>query len=136
MTSAGDAELILTSLEHAGERGGDLTGGVYARLFAARPELEPLFVMDTNGAVRGEMLARAIEAIIDFVGVRAYANHLIGAEATNHESYSVPREAFSAFFHFIRDEVQEACGDAWTDATEAAWNALLAQLDGYIGAPA
>ncbi len=134
MTSAGDAALILTSLEHAGERGGDLTGGVYARLFAARPELEPLFVMDKNGAVRGEMLSRAIEAIIDFVGARAYANHLIGAEATNHDGYDVPREAFSAFFRFIRDEVQEACGAAWTGEMDDAWQRLLADLDGFIGA--
>jgi len=136
MASAADAALILASLELAGARGGDLTGGVYARLFAARPELEPLFVMDTDGAVRGEMLARAFEAIIDFIGPRAYADHLIGAEATNHDGYNVPREAFAAFFRFIRDEVRATCGEAWSAETETAWDGLLAALDRYIDAPA
>jgi len=133
VTSAADAASILASLELAGARGGDLTAAVYARLFAAHPELEPLFVMDTDGAVRGEMLARAFEAIVDFVGKRSYADHLIGAEATNHDGYNVPREAFSAFFGFIRDEVRNACGDAWTCPMDQAWRRLLADIDGYIG---
>ncbi|HYD87227.1 MAG TPA: globin [Vitreimonas sp.] len=136
MTVTADASPILASLELAGERGGDLTAAVYANMFAARPELEPLFVMDTDGAVRGEMLARAFEAIVDFVGKRSYADHLIGAEATNHDGYNVPREAFSAFFGFIRDEVQNACGDGWTDEMDQAWRRLLADLERYIAAPA
>jgi hemoglobin-like flavoprotein len=132
MTSPSDASLILSSLEHAGERGGDLVASVYAKLFVARPELAPLFVMDADGAVRGEMLSRAFDAIIDFIGERAYAHNLVSAEATNHEGYLVPRAAFGAFFGFVRDAVREACGAHWTGATDDAWRRLLADLDTFI----
>ncbi len=122
----------MASLELAGARSGDLTDAVYDKLFAARPELEPLFALDIDGAVRGEMLARTFEAIIDFVGKRAYADHLIGAEATNHNGYNVPREAFAAFFGFVREAVKEACAEAWTGGIDDAWTRLLIDLDRYI----
>ncbi len=134
MTTPADASLILASLESAGQRGGDLADAVYAKLFAARPELAALFVMDTDGAVRGEMLGRAFEAISDFIGERAYADHLIGAEATNHDAYLAPREAFAAFFGFVRDAVRDACGGSWTREMDEAWRRLLTDLDRYIDA--
>lgn len=133
-TAREDAALITRSLEAAAERGGDLTPAVYARLFRQRPELEALFVMDTDGAVRGEMLARVFDAILDFIGERKYAHNLIGAEATNHDGYNVPREAFALFFAVVMETVREACGAAWTAEMEAPWRRLLAALGGYIEA--
>lgn len=131
-TSPEDAAAITESLEHAAERGGDLTAAIYARLFQQRPELEALFVMDKDGAVRGEMLVRAFDAILDFIGPRAYAQNLIHAEATNHEGYLVPREAFAEFFAIMRDIVRDACGPSWSAASEDAWRRLLDDLAGYI----
>jgi hemoglobin-like flavoprotein len=134
VTPPEDAALIAQSLETAAERGGDLTAAVYKRLFRDRPELEPLFIMDTNGAVRGEMLSRAFDAILDFIGPRAYAHNLISAEATNHDGYNVPREAFALFFATIRDVVRAACADTWSVDMEASWQRLLASIDDFIGA--
>lgn len=133
-TTRGDAALITASLEAAAARTGDLTQTVYARLFRQRPELEALFVMDTDGAVRGEMLSRVFDAILDFIGERTYAHNLIGAEATNHDGYNVPREAFALFFAVVMEAVREACGPAWTPEIEAAWRRLLAALGAYIEA--
>ena len=59
------------SLEIAAERGGDLTPRVYERLFAREPAMRALFWRDGNGAIKGEMLARVFEAILDFIGARA-----------------------------------------------------------------
>jgi hemoglobin-like flavoprotein len=50
------ADLITRSLELVAEHG-DPTSLVYARLFAAHPEMEKLFVRDTDGGVRGNMLS-------------------------------------------------------------------------------
>jgi hemoglobin-like flavoprotein len=136
MIDAEDAALITQSLEIASERGGDLTSAVYARLFRDRPELEALFVMDTDGAVRGEMLSRVFDAILDFIGPRAYAHNLIHAEATTHDGYNVPRETFTLFFTTVADTVQEACGDAWTEPMNAAWARMLEALEHYIAAAA
>lgn len=129
-----DTSNITASLEIAAERGGDLTGSVYARLFRERPDLEPLFVMDMDGAVRGEMLSRVFDAILDFIGPRAYAHNLIHAEASNHDGYNVPRDVFALFFRVIAETVEAACGSAWTEDMSQAWKRLLVALDAYIAA--
>lgn len=134
--SAEDSTLITRSLEIASERGGDLTSAVYTRLFRERPGLEALFVMDTDGAVRGEMLSRVFDAILDFIGDRAYAHNLIHAEASNHDGYNVPRDVFALFFHTVANTVRDACGPEWNDAMNAAWRRTLAALEHYIAAPA
>ena len=46
------AGVIEASLTLAGKRGGDLTPQVYARLFAAQPDLEALFSSAANVAVK------------------------------------------------------------------------------------
>lgn len=131
-----DAALITQSLEIASDRGGDLTGAVYARLFHERPDLEPLFVMDTDGAVRGEMLSRVFDAILDFVGDRAYAHNLIHAEASNHDGYNVGRKDFALFFRTVAETVRDACGEAWSPRTNDAWSRLLEAIDIHIAANA
>jgi hemoglobin-like flavoprotein len=136
MTTEADATLITQSLEIASERRGDLMSAVYARLFRERPDLEPLFVMDTNGAVRGEMLSRVFDAILDFIGERAYAHNLIHAEASNHDGYNVPRKDFALFFRTVAQTVRDASGGTWSTQTDDAWSRLLAEIDLYITANA
>ncbi len=126
---------IADSLERAGEVGGDITALVYARLFRENPEMEALFVRDADGAVKGEMLMRVIEAILDFQGPRAFANTLIQCEVVTHEGYGVPPEVFGVFFTTVATTVREVVGDEWTVATEAAWSRLLAELDHYVTHP-
>lgn len=125
MTSPEDRPLIERSLEIAAERSGDLTAAVYARLFHERPELEAMFVMDTDGAVRGEMLSRVFDAILDFIGDRTYARNWISAEATTHEGYLVPREDFARFFEIVAETVRDACGDECDADTAHAWTRLI-----------
>ena len=127
------AEAIESSLEIAAERGGDLTQRVYAALFAREPQLHDLFSRDGNDAIKGEMLMKVIEAILDFVGERRYADYLIGAEAANHEAYEVPRAAFAAFFRIVADVVREMCDADWTNAMEAAWSGALTDLEAHVG---
>ncbi len=131
-TSPADAELIVRSLEIAAERAGDLTGRVYERLFERQPEMRSLFWRDSDGAIKGEMLSRVFEAILDFVGARRYAHRMIQSEAINHEGLDVPREAFRTFFEIVCDAVAEACGAEWTAAMAAAWRRMLNQLDFYM----
>ena len=131
MTSPEDRALIERSLEIAAERGGDLTAAVYARLFRERPELEAMFVMDTDGAVRGEMLSRVFDAILDFIGDRAYAQNWISAEATTHEGYLVPRGDFVRFFEIVAETVRDTCS-GWSEDTSAAWQRLNDDVGAHI----
>ena len=84
------AALIEQSLELAAARCPDLTPLVYERLFEQQPQMKALFWRDTNGSIRGEMLTRVFEAILDFIGERLYAHHLIQCEVVTHAGYDVP----------------------------------------------
>lgn len=121
-------EIVAASLEALAERVGDPARQVYARLFAEHPEMEALFVRDTTGAVRGEMLAMAFECILDFGGPGAYAANLIAAERVNHQGVGVPPEVFARFFPILADTCRELLGEAWTPEVDAAWGQLLSRL--------
>ncbi len=121
------ADLILKSLELAADRAGDLTPHVYARLFAERPELALLFGHNAR-SVQGEMLARALETILDFVGDRAYAANLVGAESAAHATYEVAPDTFALFFRVIAETLRDLLGPDWTNETDAAWRDLVADM--------
>lgn len=131
-TSAADAAAIEASLELAAQRGGDLAPAVYARLFERQPDMRALFWRDANGAIKGEMLAKVFEAILDFVGPRSYAHNLIETEVVTHEGYDVPRAVFATFFGVVCEVVAETCGAGWTPAMASAWRRMLADLDHFV----
>ena len=128
-------ELVTESFELAAERCEDLTPLVYARLFAQQPQMQPHFWRDTSGAIKGEMLARVIEAVLDFVDERAYAHRLIQCEVMTHDGYDVPPDVFATFFGVVAETMKELLGEAWRPDIEAAWTSLLADLDFYVKHP-
>ncbi len=134
-TPPAQAQAIEASLALAGERAGDLTQRVYAKLFRREPAMEELFWRDKNGAIKGEMLMRVFEAILDFIGERHFADHLIESEVLNHEGYDVPRSVFATFFGIVAESVREACGEDWTAAMDEAWRAILVELDACVAHP-
>lgn len=122
------AEVIEASLALAAERGGDLTPRVYARLFATRPDLEPLFGKDVNDSVKGEMLAQVFDSIFDFIGPRVYADHLMRSQSISHDAYNVPPVVFLSFFTVVAETVAEVIGPGWHGEMAAAWQALLVEI--------
>ncbi|MBU6372214.1 MAG: globin [Alphaproteobacteria bacterium] len=131
--SAG-AAAIEASLAAFAARCPDPVPAVYARVFAAHPGFEAHFRRDTRGFIKGEMLARAFEVILDHVGDKHYANTMVAAEMVTHESYDVPRAVFASFFASIRDTVRDTLADDWTAETEVAWSALVNELTALAGA--
>ena len=129
------AALIEQSLELAAERCPDLTPPVYERLFRQQPQMQALFWRDTNGAIKGEMLTRVFEAILDFIGPRLYAHHLIQCEVVTHAGYDVPPDVFCTFFPVVAETLREVVGEAWTSEIGQAWESLLADLDFYVKHP-
>ena len=126
---------ITTSLELASKRCSDLTPFVYARLFAEYPEMKTLFWRDTNNAIKGEMLAKVFEIILDFIGDNHYAANMIQCEVVTHAGYDVPPDIFRVFFSTVAATVREQLGAEWTDAIDAAWMKLLADLDYFVTHP-
>ena len=132
MTAAiAEAEAIVASLDAAAQGGGDLTAAVYGRLFARYPEMEALFVRDTTDGVKGEMLARVFEMVLDYAGEGAYAAGMIRNEVTTHAGYDVPREIFPLFFDVVAECLREAAGEAWTAEMSRAWDQVLADFRRY-----
>ena len=124
---------VEASFERAAERGGDITDPVYARLFAEHPETQAMFWRDNDGSIRAEMLARVIEAVLDFADRRYTSPGLIRTEVLRHANeIDTPPELFEAFFAVLRDTVRDACGSDWTPVMEAAWAGMLVELDGYV----
>ena len=134
-TDPADAAALEASLELAAERGGDLAPAVYERLFERQPDMKALFWRDGNNAIKGEMLAKVFEALLDFIGERHYAHHLIETEVITHEGYDVPRGLFATFFGIVAEVIGETCGSDWTPAMAGAWTRTLADLDHYVAQP-
>jgi hemoglobin-like flavoprotein len=118
------------SLELLAERVGDPATRVYARLFETFPEVEAEFVRDTDGAVRGEMLAVAFQSLLELDG--AWGANLIRAEVISHDGFGVPPDRFAAFFSVLRDVCREALDEAWTPEIETAWADRLARVGAML----
>ena len=125
---------VINTLE-AAARHGDVTERVYRRLFTLHPEMEAQFVRDKDGSVRGEMLAKVFEIVLDMADGRPWAARMIQCEVVTHDGYGVPPEVFGIFFRVVADEVKALSGEAWTPAAAAAWAALLKQLDWFANHP-
>lgn len=116
----------------AAASGGDLAPQVYDRLFARLPQMRAEFWRDRSGSIRGEMLARAFEALLDFAGPRAFSPAYFRTELVTHDAYGIPRNLFATFFAAIAEAVKAACGDAWTADMAAAWDGLLGEIDAEL----
>jgi len=132
---ASDAEQISECLERVGERCADPTPLVYERLFSRNPDMRALFVRDTDGSVRGQMLYQVLEVFLDFLGRGSYAANLIACEIVNHENLGVPPAVFATFFATVRETFREILGQDWTPAYEQAWDRLLRDLDEVVAGP-
>jgi len=132
-TDPAHADAIEASLDIAAERGGDLTPIVYDRLFTRQPEMKALFWRDTTGSIKGEMLMRVFEAVLDFIRKRQFADHMIRTEVVTHAGYDVPPEVFATFFGLVAEVIEQACGTAWTSAMAEAWKQTLVELDSFVG---
>jgi hemoglobin-like flavoprotein len=127
---------VETSLALVSERCPDLSPLVYARLFRAHPEMEALFWRDKTGTIKGEMLARVFEAVLDYIGDNRYAAHMVQCEVVTHSQYDVPPEVFGTFFEIVVATIREQLGNDWTPQFETAWQTLLKDFAHFAVDPA
>ena len=128
-----DADRIDAILERAAEIP-DLTTRVYARLFGLHPEMRALFVRDSDGSVKAEMLAKVWEILIDVADRREWAARMIQCEVGTHDGYGVPPDVFGVFFEVALAAVREALPD-WSVEDGAAVDRLLATVERFVTHP-
>ena len=129
---------LAASLDLAVQRGGDPQPAIYARLFARHPAMEAEFWRDTSGRIRGEMLARCFEMVMDLAAPHApaggWGGAFLGTEAVTHDAYGIERAVFADFLPIIAAVISEACGDGFTPAMAAAWEQVLARAAAVLAA--
>lgn len=117
-------DAIETTMEIVADAIGDPADLIYDKVFHKAPDLRGLFVLDTDGAVRGEMLFRVFELIIDLAQGRGYAEQLLRTEYVNHQGLGVPQAQFILLFDAIIETFREALDDQWTPDIDLAWTQL------------
>src|SRR6195952_1752075 len=127
-----DAAVITRTLEQFVERVGDPLPLRFRRLFQDTPELEGLFVRDTDGLVRGQMFQITIESLLDFLGDRSYGANLIQIERVNHVGLGVEPEIFDRFYLTVMATFKEILGADWTDEMDRVWVRVVGALTGRV----
>lgn len=120
-----EADLILDTLERAGEACADPAPLVYRRLFELKPEYESLFVMDTDGGVRGSMLETCINAILGVLENDPSQRVIISSARFSHGGYGIVEADLDLMFQAIRDTFRDLLGKDWTQERDKAWAELL-----------
>ena len=96
---------------------------LYARLFAAHPELRALFPLSmehTRAATFG-MLARLISSLHD----PPETDQLLDQLGRDHRKFGVRHSHYEPFFDALLATVEQVTGPAWTEASGRAWRAVL-----------
>ncbi|MGI5200766.1 globin domain-containing protein [Spirillospora sp. CA-108201] len=126
MLSSDHAEVVRATLPAVTANGAAITGGFYAAMFAAHPELRNLF--NQGNQANGEQ-RRALAG-----SVAAFAEHLVTEEsavpfqrilsriAHKHASLGVRPEQYTIVGRHLMDAVAEVLGDAVTPEVHAAWS--------------
>lgn len=99
----------------------------YERLFAAHPQVQPLFHRSTPGA-QNKLFAQKLTALVDHLDDPEWLDRELGKLARNHVSYGVTPEMYPWVGDALIATLREACGDAWTADAERAWSDAYASL--------
>ena len=121
-------EHITASLELVADQHGDPTALIYETLFRDRPDLEELFVMDTDGGVRGSMLQYTFDCITDYAGDGLYVHNFISTTRDHHDGYGVPEDIFDQFFVTVMETFRTLLDQHWHDDMDAAWRQMIADF--------
>ena len=118
---------LVSSLELAAERCEDIVPLVYARLFETRPDLRELFAVEPDAKPRtgmGNMVTEILRMVLaeDAAALEAETQ----AAVVFHVGWGLDVAMYRDVMQSVVAAVREACGDSWTAAMTAAWDARLA----------
>ena len=99
----------------------------YQRLFAAHPEVRPLFHRNSPGA-QNKMFAQKLTAVIDHLDDPDWLGRELPSLAANHARYGVTPAMYPWVGEALIATLREACGERWTPEAESAWTEAYASL--------
>jgi NAD(P)H-flavin reductase/hemoglobin-like flavoprotein len=107
---------------------------LFARLFAAHPDLRGLFpygMTQTRAAVFGKLAA-----IIGGLGDQERTEQTLARLAIEHRKFGVKNKHYEPFFDAMFATAQHAAGPAWTGEMAAAWRSALDWFGSVMAAAA
>lgn len=122
------AALIDDTLQRLADTVGDPQPLVYARLFALRPDFEPMFDLDSDGGVRAAMLETCFDCILGQAAGSPSPRFHLEAARLQHDGYGLTAVDLILIFAAIRDVCRDTLGYDWTEKRDAAWTSLLDEL--------
>ncbi len=99
----------------------------YQRLFAAHPEVRPLFHRNSPGA-QNKMFAQKLTAVIDHLDDPDWLARELPSLAANHVRYGVTPAMYPWVGEALIATLREACGERWTPEAEREWTEAYASL--------
>jgi NAD(P)H-flavin reductase/hemoglobin-like flavoprotein len=132
LTDDSDRQLVKASFAFLASEPQQAMETMYARLFAANPELRALFpfaMTDTRAAVFG-MLTRLVEGLDN---LPATEQSLV-ALAADHRKYGVISKHLQPFFTALVATAQDCAGSHWTTETSSAWQAAIDYFETVMSA--
>ena len=120
--------LIEQTLAHYAEHHGDPYEAAFQKLYAADPNYQALFFVDTDEGLRRNMMQTTLEIIATYCDDKRMAENLIIGTRLVHLTYEIGDD-FDLFFQITRDVIAEGCADIWTQDHAAAWNAMLKDFE-------
>ena len=121
-------ETIHWTLDTLADRVGDPAILIYERLFTERPDFEDLFVMDTDGGVRGSMLATSFDCLLGVANGQDLPRLQLEAARMIHDGYGLSDDDIDLMFRIIRDVCRDTLDTAWTPDIDLVWQDLLTTL--------
>jgi hemoglobin-like flavoprotein len=100
----------------------------YERLFAAHPEVKPLFHLRSSPGALNKMFAQKLITIVDHLDDPDWLGRELAKLAHNHKSYGVTNEMYPWVGEALIATLREACEDMWTADAERAWTEGYAAL--------
>ena len=104
----------------------EVTQSFYRRLFAAHPELRPLFRLDI--AVQSQHLAAALALIVRNLRLMDALEQPLMDLGAEHASVGARPEHYPVVCRTMIDAMREASGGQWSPALEQDWATLLHRI--------
>jgi hemoglobin-like flavoprotein len=126
-----ELETLETSFDLLAPRGEELVEIFYRRLFAAAPEVQPLFAGADMLNQRTKLLATLVllrKSLRDLKGI-APRLRTLGAL---HVAYGARPEHYPVVANVLLESMAELAGDAWTPRIAAAWRKALNFVAGVM----
>jgi hemoglobin-like flavoprotein len=126
-----DPEILRTTLEDVLAMDDTFPRRFYELLFERHPEVKPLFVRSTPGALR-KMFAQKLCALVDHVSDAAWLDRELGKLSAAHERYGVTLAMYPWVGDALIDTLREALGPAFTPSVERNWREAYALMTAVI----